>query len=90
MGNLDRFVGVRVRHWNDKGALRMKFGMRVRGGLLAALIMFAVPVAATLAAVLVSVAGAAPDRGFDSRSRATGASRSRPSAPISSRAPAGV
>ena len=42
------------RHWNDKGALRMMFGMRVRGGLFAALIMFAVPVAATLAAVLVS------------------------------------
>src|SRR3954451_3424439 len=39
------------RHRNDKGALRMMFGMRVRGGLLAALIMFAVPVAATLAAV---------------------------------------
>ena len=31
----------------------MKFGMRVRGGLLAALVMFAVPVAASLAAVLV-------------------------------------
>src|SRR6516165_3213692 len=31
----------------------MKFGMRVRGGLLAALIMFAVPVAASLATVLV-------------------------------------
>jgi outer membrane protein insertion porin family len=47
------------RHWNDKGALRMMFGMRVRGGLLAALIMFAVPVAATLAAVLVSAPVAA-------------------------------
>ena len=43
-----------VRHWNDKGALRMNVGMRVRGGLLAALIMFAVPVAATLAGLLVS------------------------------------
>ena len=32
----------------------MNVGMRVRGGLLAALIMFAVPVAATLAAMLVS------------------------------------
>src|SRR3982075_2396218 len=42
------------RHWNDKGALRMNVGMRVRGGLLAALVMFAVPVAATLAAMLVS------------------------------------
>ncbi|MBW8856992.1 MAG: outer membrane protein assembly factor BamA, partial [Bradyrhizobium sp.] len=37
----------------------MIFGMRVRGGLLAALIMFAVPVAATLAAVLVSAPAAA-------------------------------
>ena len=35
------------------------FGMRVRGGLLAALIMFAVPVAATLAAMLVSSPAAA-------------------------------
>ncbi|QPF82029.1 outer membrane protein assembly factor BamA [Bradyrhizobium genosp. L] len=32
----------------------MMFGMRVRGGLFAALIMFAVPVAATLAAVAMS------------------------------------
>lgn len=32
----------------------MNVGMRVRGGLLAALMMFAMPVAATLAAVLVS------------------------------------
>jgi outer membrane protein insertion porin family len=32
----------------------MNVGMRVRGGLVAALIMFAVPVAATLAAVLVA------------------------------------
>src|SRR5262245_55058896 len=32
----------------------MKFGMRVRGGLVAALIMCAVPVAASLAAMLVS------------------------------------
>src|SRR3954469_23229464 len=42
------------RRWNDKGALRMNVGMRVRGGLLAALIMFAMPVAASLAAILVS------------------------------------
>src|SRR3979490_393893 len=42
------------RHWNDKGALRMNVEMRVRGGLLAALVMFAAPVAATLAAMLVS------------------------------------
>jgi outer membrane protein insertion porin family len=47
------------RHWNDKGALRMNVGMRVRGGLLAALIMFAVPVAATLAATLMSSPAAA-------------------------------
>src|ERR1700676_4038763 len=42
------------RHWNDKGALRMNVGMRVRGGLLAALVMCALPVVGTLAAVLVS------------------------------------
>jgi outer membrane protein insertion porin family len=39
---------------NDKGALRMNFGMRVRGGLLAALIIVATPIAASLAAVLAS------------------------------------
>ena len=38
---------------NDEGASRMKFGMRVRGGLFAALIMFAVPVLTTPAAMLV-------------------------------------
>src|SRR5215475_10393865 len=43
-----------VRHRNDEGASRMKFGMRVRGGLLAALIMFAVPVLSTLAAVVAA------------------------------------
>jgi len=37
----------------------MKFGMRVRGGLFAALILFAVPVAASLAAMLVSSSAAA-------------------------------
>ena len=37
----------------------MKFGMRVRGGLVAALIMFAVPVAAPLAVTLVSSQAAA-------------------------------
>ncbi|SDS13629.1 Beta-barrel assembly machine subunit BamA [Bradyrhizobium canariense] len=47
------------RHWNDKGALRMNFGMRVRGGLLAALILFATPVAATLAVALASSPAAA-------------------------------
>lgn len=39
----------------------MKFGMRVRGGLLAALVMFAVPVAATVAALLVASPAAAAD-----------------------------
>src|SRR6266853_1417557 len=43
-----------VRHWNDEGALRMNVGMRVRGGLFAALIMFAVPMAATLGAALIA------------------------------------
>src|SRR3954468_22726724 len=47
------------RHRDDKGALRMMFGMRVRGGLLATLIMFAVPAAATLGSVLVSAPAAA-------------------------------
>lgn len=47
------------RHRNDKGALRMMFGMRVRGGLLATLIMFAVPAVATLAAGLVAAPAAA-------------------------------
>jgi outer membrane protein insertion porin family len=54
-GNLSDRRGA-GRHRNDKGALRMNVGMRVRGGLLAALIMCAVPVAATLAAML----GASP------------------------------
>src|SRR5258706_538039 len=52
-GNLPVRRGA-VRHWNDKGALRMNVGMRVRGGLFAALVMFAMPVAATLAAMLAS------------------------------------
>src|SRR6202790_931063 len=43
-----------VRHWNGEGALRMNVGMRLQGGLLAALIMFAVPVAATLFAVVIA------------------------------------
>jgi len=47
------------RHRNDKGALRMNFGMRVRGGLLAALIMYAVPVAAALTAAFVASPAAA-------------------------------
>src|SRR3984957_1220053 len=57
-GNLPGCRGA-GRHWNDKGALRMNVGMRVRGGLLAALIMFAVPVAAGLAAMLASAPAAA-------------------------------
>jgi outer membrane protein insertion porin family len=41
--------------WNDKGALRMKFGLRVlRGSFVAASIMVAMPVAATVTATLVS------------------------------------
>jgi outer membrane protein insertion porin family len=43
-----------IRHRNDKGALRMNVGMRLRGGVLAALMMFAVPAAATLGVALVS------------------------------------
>jgi len=42
-----------------KGAWRMKFGMRVRGGWLAVLIMFAVPLAAQLAAISVATPVAA-------------------------------
>ena len=45
-GNLPGRRGA-VRHWNDKGALRMNVGMRVRGGVLAALMMFAMPAATT-------------------------------------------
>ena len=63
-GNLSVRGGA-GRHRNDKGALRMMFGMRVRGGLLAALIMFAVLVAGTLAAGLVSAPAAAQTRCFD-------------------------
>ncbi len=37
----------------------MKFGMRVRGGMLAALIMFAVPVATALVATFASAPAAA-------------------------------
>src|ERR1700684_4138074 len=48
-----------IRHWNDKGALRMNVGMRVRGGVLAALMMFAMPAAATLGIALVSSPAAA-------------------------------
>src|SRR6202047_4592196 len=47
-------------HRNCKGALRMNVAMRVRGGVLAALIMVAMPVAATLAAGLVSSSALGP------------------------------
>src|SRR6201996_7226815 len=53
-----RPVGVRSGQ-NDEGASRMKFGMRVRGGLAAALIMFAVPVVTPLAVSLASTQAAA-------------------------------
>ena len=68
--------GVWGRQRNDKGALRMNFGMRVRGGLFAALIMFAAPVAATLAAMLVSSPAAAQTRHLD-RGRGQPARRGR-------------
>jgi outer membrane protein insertion porin family len=57
-GNLPDRRGA-IRHWNDKGASRMNVGMRVRGGILAALMMFAMPAAATLGVVLVSSPAAA-------------------------------
>jgi outer membrane protein insertion porin family len=57
-GNLPVRRGA-IRHCNDKGALRMNFGMRVRGGVLAALMMFGVPATATLGVALVSLPAAA-------------------------------
>ena len=58
-GNLPVRRGA-TRPLNNKGALRMNVGMRVRGGLLAALVMFAMPVAGTLlAAALVPSSAAA-------------------------------
>src|SRR6202042_1100344 len=57
-GNLPVRRGA-SRHRNDKGALRMNVGMRVRGGLLAALILVAAPVAATLGTMLVPSPAAA-------------------------------
>src|ERR1700710_1901174 len=50
-GNLPTRRGA-VRHWNDKGALRMNVGMRVRGGMLAALLWVVMP-AVVLGAWLV-------------------------------------
>jgi outer membrane protein insertion porin family len=44
---------------NNKGALRMNVGMRVRGGLFAALILVAMPVAATVTATLMPSPAAA-------------------------------
>ena len=57
-GNLPVRRGA-TRHRNDKGALRMNVGMRVRGGLLAALILVATPLAATLAGMVVPSPAAA-------------------------------
>jgi outer membrane protein insertion porin family len=57
-GNLPDRRGA-IRHWNDKGALRMNVGMRVRGGVLAALMMFAAPAVATLGVAFVSSPAAA-------------------------------
>src|ERR1700759_17980 len=57
-GNLPARRGA-DRHKNNKGALRMTVGMRVRGGLFAALILVAMPVAATVAAALMSAPAAA-------------------------------
>jgi outer membrane protein insertion porin family len=57
-GNLPDRRGA-MRHGNHKGALRMNVGMRVRGGVLAALMMFAMPAAATLGIALVSSPAAA-------------------------------
>src|SRR6266568_2196558 len=51
--------GFAGRHWNDKGAWRMKFGMRVRGGLIAVLMMVAVPVTGQLAGIIVASPAAA-------------------------------
>jgi outer membrane protein insertion porin family len=57
-GNLPTRRGA-GRHRDDKGALRMNVGMRVRGGLFAALMMVAMPVAASVTAVLAPVPAAA-------------------------------
>lgn len=52
-GNLPVRRGA-ARLKDNKGALRMTVGMRVRGGLFAALVLVAMPVAATVAAALMS------------------------------------
>jgi len=53
------FAGFADWHWNDKGAWRMKFGMRVRGGLTAILMMAAVPVTSQLAGIVMASPAAA-------------------------------
>src|SRR6195952_164958 len=57
-GNLPVRRGA-TRLKDNKGALRMTFGMRVRGGLFAALMLVAMPVVATVAAVLMPMPAAA-------------------------------
>jgi outer membrane protein insertion porin family len=57
-GNLPVRRGA-ARLKNNKGALRMTVGMRVRGGLFAALMLVAMPVVATVAAALMPAPAAA-------------------------------
>jgi outer membrane protein insertion porin family len=57
-GNLPVRRGA-TRLKNNKGALRMTVGMRVRGGLFAALMLVAMPVVATVAAALMPAPAAA-------------------------------
>jgi outer membrane protein insertion porin family len=57
-GNLPVRRGA-ARLKDNKGALRMNVGMRVRGGLFAALMLVAMPVVATVAAALMSAPVAA-------------------------------
>src|ERR1700709_1700087 len=57
-GNLPVRRGA-ARLKDNKGALRMNVGMRVRGGLFAALILVAMPVVATVAAALMPAPAAA-------------------------------
>jgi outer membrane protein insertion porin family len=57
-GNLPVRRGA-ARRKDNKGALRMTVGMRVRGGLFAALVLVAMPVAAMVTAALMSSPAAA-------------------------------
>ena len=57
-GNLPTRRGAR-RHRNDKGALRMRVGLQVRGGLFAALILIAMPVVVSGTAVVTASPAAA-------------------------------